>query len=65
MASIAGLYEAHHRSCDEAFADAENAAAEGAWEQARTTTARFVSMLEVHLRSEEETLFPAFEAKTG
>ena len=65
MATIAGLYEAHHRSCDEAFADAENAAAEGAWDQARTTTAHFVSLLELHLRSEEETLFPAFEAKTG
>ncbi|MER2562296.1 MAG: hemerythrin domain-containing protein [Myxococcaceae bacterium] len=65
MSTITALYEAHHRSCDEAFADAENAAAEGKWEQAARTTARFVALVELHLRSEEETLFPAFEDKTG
>lgn len=65
MSTITALYEAHHRTCDEAFADAENAAAEGRWDQAGSSTARFVSLLELHLSSEEETLFPAFEDKTG
>ena len=48
-----------------ASARAENAAAEGRWDQAGSSTARFVSLLELHLSSEEETLFPAFEDKTG
>lgn len=65
MSSISTLFTPHHHLCDEAFADAEAAGAEGRWADAAAATARFSSLMEVHLRAEEDTLFPAFEAATG
>lgn len=65
MTTILELFEPHHRKCDEAFADAEAAASEGRWDEAKAATARFAAMLEAHLTSEEGTLFPAFEAASG
>lgn len=65
MTTISQLYQPHHRTCDEAFAEAEAAAADGKWDLARQLTTRFKRLLEVHFASEEGTLFPAFEAATG
>ncbi len=65
MAAVSQLYEPHHRKCDGAFAEAESAAAEAKWDVAKRATARFKELLELHLASEEETLFPAFERATG
>lgn len=63
--TVSELYGAHHAACDTAFADAEAAGAEGRWPEAEATTRRFAALLSAHLAAEEETLFPAFEAKTG
>ncbi|MCC6334124.1 MAG: hemerythrin domain-containing protein [Myxococcales bacterium] len=65
MTTISELYAPHHRRCDEEFASAEAAAAEGQWDKATEATTRFCAMLEAHLGSEEGTLFPAFEGATG
>jgi hemerythrin-like domain-containing protein len=63
--TIATTYADHHRHCDEAFAQAEAEAQEGDWEAARGAFERFTQALTTHLSSEEQTLFPAFEAATG
>lgn len=65
MSALSSLYADHHKRCDEVFADAEAAAAEGRWAEAATGTQRFDRMLTAHLASEEGTLFPAFEEATG
>ncbi len=65
MSPLSSLYTDHHKRCDEAFADAEAAAADERWPAAAAATERFVRMLTAHLSSEEGTLFPAFEAATG
>lgn len=65
MSSISTVYADHHAVCDRAFADAEAAGAEGRWDEAHDSTRRFSELLHAHLDSEEQTLFPAFEAKTG
>jgi hemerythrin-like domain-containing protein len=65
MTTISELYEAHHRKCDEAFAEAEGAASDSKWDMAKAATTRFTAMLEAHFQSEEGTLFPAFEAAAG
>lgn len=65
MSTLSSLYGDHHKRCDDAFADAEAAAAEGRWPDAAAATTRFARMLGSHLDSEEGTLFPAFEQATG
>lgn len=55
----------HHKHCDELFADAEAAAADQAWSSCQDLLTRFVTEIETHFRTEEEVLFPAFEATTG
>ena len=55
----------HHKHCDNLFADAEAAVAAQDWSDARSLTSRFSGELEAHFRTEEETLFPAFESATG
>jgi hemerythrin-like domain-containing protein len=62
---LSDQYTAHHKLCDEAFADAEAAAADQRWDEAAKTIARFRQLLAAHLDSEEGTLFPAFEEATG
>lgn len=65
MPAIAELFGQHHAACDQAFAEAEAAGAEGRWDDARVASQHFARLLEAHLASEEGTLFPAFEAATG
>ncbi|MDD5296653.1 MAG: hemerythrin domain-containing protein [Rhodocyclaceae bacterium] len=56
---------AHHKACDEEFAIAEEAVANGDWGRASTLVPSFTQALETHFGVEEEHLFPAFEASTG
>jgi iron-sulfur cluster repair protein YtfE (RIC family) len=55
----------HHKHCDEIFADAEEACANGEWTAGGEAFALLSNQLEAHFSSEEELLFPAFEAATG
>ena len=55
----------HHKHCDTLFADAEAAAANQAWAPCQELFNRFQTEIETHFRTEEEVLFPAFEAATG
>ena len=55
----------HHKHCDEIFADAEEACSNGDWSAGVKAFASFAGELETHFLSEEEVLFPAFEAATG
>ena len=65
MTQITALMTDDHRSCDEAFAQAETAVSRGRWEEAGTALERFVQALEAHFDAEESILFPRFEAVTG
>lgn len=55
----------HHKHCDELFAQAEAAAHKGDWASCAAAGARFLAELEAHFGTEEQVLFPAFEAATG
>ncbi len=55
----------HHKHCDEIFASAEDACANGDWEAGEKAFTLLVDQLETHFGTEEEVLFPAFEAATG
>jgi hemerythrin-like domain-containing protein len=55
----------HHKHCDEIFADAEEACGNGDWDAGAAAFGVFREQLETHFASEEELLFPAFEAATG
>ena len=55
----------HHKHCDEIFASAEDACANGDWAAGGKAFALLLGQLETHFTSEEEVLFPAFEAATG
>ena len=55
----------HHKHCDEIFADAEEACGGGDWAAGAEAFEVFRGQLETHFASEEELLFPAFEAATG
>ncbi len=65
MDTIASLLSADHNRCDDLFAEAESAVSDGAWEQAAAAFGQFREALRRHFAAEEETLFPAFEARTG
>lgn len=65
MTQITDLMTDDHRSCDEAFAQAETAVSRGRWEEAASALDRFVRALEAHFDAEESILFPRFEAATG
>jgi iron-sulfur cluster repair protein YtfE (RIC family) len=64
MSITAPLFQ-HHKHCDELFASAEDACASGNWEAGEKAFALLLNELETHFSSEEEVLFPAFEAATG
>lgn len=64
MSITAPLFQ-HHKHCDEIFASAEDACANGDWAAGEKAFALLLSQLEAHFTSEEEVLFPAFEAATG
>jgi iron-sulfur cluster repair protein YtfE (RIC family) len=55
----------HHKHCDDLFASAEAAVVDRDWSGAQQKLPEFIAEMETHFRSEEETLFPAFEAATG
>jgi iron-sulfur cluster repair protein YtfE (RIC family) len=55
----------HHRHCDELLADAEKSAMAARWPECTDACARFRQELEAHFETEEQVLFPAFEAATG
>jgi len=55
----------HHKHCDQLFADAEAAGMKGDWAAAAADFARFRDELLAHFSTEEQVLFPAFEAATG
>ncbi len=54
-----------HRACDDHFAAAEQAAANGDWETAEKEFLTFSNDTLTHFKREEEELFPAFETQTG
>jgi len=55
----------HHKHCDELFARTEAACAQGDWVQGAAGFKQLHDELEAHFQSEEDVLFPAFEAATG
>ncbi|TRZ98156.1 MAG: hemerythrin domain-containing protein [Rhodocyclaceae bacterium] len=55
----------HHKHCDELFATAEEACANSDWVAGETAFTLLADQLETHFTSEEQLLFPAFEAATG
>jgi hemerythrin-like domain-containing protein len=65
MARISEAMARDHKSCDERFAVAEAAVADGDLARAVAELAVFAAALERHFRAEEEQLFPAFEQATG
>lgn len=65
MSTIIRLLGDDHNHCDELFAQAEAAVSQGLWDDARRRFADFRSALARHFTAEEQTLFPAFEARTG
>ncbi|HSD42782.1 MAG TPA: hemerythrin domain-containing protein [Burkholderiales bacterium] len=65
MSSISEAMTRDHRACDERFAAAEGAAADGDWARAASAFVTFRTAMEHHFTVEEETLFPSFERHTG
>lgn len=65
MTTIRNLMTDDHRRCDDFFADAEQAVGKGNLEAAGAAFAHFRLATLAHFDSEEKTLFPTFEAKTG
>ena len=65
MSSIRSFMTDDHRRCDDLFADAEQAVGKNNQEAARAALDHFHSAMLAHFATEEKTLFPAFEAKTG
>ena len=64
MSITAPLFQ-HHKHCDEVFAGAEEACANGDWTAGEQAFAELNEQLEAHFTSEEDVLFPAFESATG
>jgi len=62
---ISNYLTAEHRECDNIFAKAEEAVANGNWEEGEKNFVEFANETLKHFKKEEEELFPAFEAKTG
>ena len=54
-----------HRDCDTEFAAAEQAAANGNWQEVEEKFLAFSNDTLRHFKREEDELFPAFEAQTG
>ncbi|MBS1189383.1 MAG: Hemerythrin cation binding region [Rhodocyclaceae bacterium] len=65
MTSIRTFMTADHRHCDDLFAEAEQALAKNNMAAALAAFQHFRDATRAHFESEETTLFPAFEAKTG
>ena len=65
MTTIRSFMTDDHRRCDDLFADAEQAVAKKDFTLAGAAFGHFQSAMLAHFDSEEKTLFPTFEAKTG
>jgi len=65
MTSIRNFMTDDHRHCDDLLAEAEQALAQNDPVAAEAAFAHFCRALLAHFDSEEKTLFPTFEAKTG
>lgn len=65
MNSLTEPLREHHKHCDELFVSAEAAVVDRDWTTAECLLPDYVAAMETHFRTEEETLFPAFEAATG
>jgi iron-sulfur cluster repair protein YtfE (RIC family) len=63
--TIRDFLAADHRHCDDLFATAEQSANAGDLASAGTAFEQFRAAMLKHFSSEEQTLFPAFEARTG
>ena len=65
MTTIRSFMTDDHRRCDDLFAEAEQAIGKGNLEAARAAFGHFRTSVLAHFDSEEKTLFPSFEARTG
>jgi iron-sulfur cluster repair protein YtfE (RIC family) len=65
MGTIVGFMTATHKTCDEDFAQAEEAALKREWRNAETAFTRFHHEMSRHFRMEEDVLFPALQAAGG
>jgi hemerythrin-like domain-containing protein len=65
MTTLTEPLRRHHKHCDDLFVAAEAAIVEKDWSSARRMLPEFIAAMEGHFRTEEETLFPAYEAATG
>ena len=65
MTTIRSYMTDDHRHCDDLFAEAEQAVGKGNLDLAQATFGHFRSAVLAHFNTEEKTLFPTFEAKTG
>jgi len=63
--STTNVLHNHHKHCDELFAEAEAAGLNGDWVASAASFVRFHDELLAHFATEEQVLFPAFEAATG
>lgn len=63
--TISTFMAAQHKECDELFALAEEAVANGNWSEGITQWQTFAQELETHFSREEDILFPEFETATG
>ncbi len=62
---IAQYLTEEHRKCDQLYAEAEQAVAEGNWDRAKELFKEFKDKTLLHFQKEEEVLFPEFEERTG
>jgi hemerythrin-like domain-containing protein len=65
MSTISEFMTPDHSRCDDYFAKAEAAAANGDWSACHSAFNSFVDATQHHFAMEEEVLFPSFEARTG
>jgi hemerythrin-like domain-containing protein len=65
MTTIRTFMTEDHRHCDDLFADAEQAMSKKNFEAAKAAFSHFRTAMLAHFDTEEKTLFPTFEAKTG
>lgn len=65
MTSIRSFMTDDHRRCDDLFADAEQAVGKHELAAAEAAMVHFRNAMLAHFDTEEKTLFPSFEAKTG
>lgn len=65
MTSIRNFMADDHRHCDDLFAEAEQAIGQKNLEAAKAAFVHFQQAILAHFATEEKTLFPAFEEKTG